>query len=176
MSFKHNQSVGSCCSLQIGLTLRVHSWFSWLANYCPMWSVVAWGYLLLLNSTGVISLPEPKPTATRRSTGFLPKKQSGPWFGFCFLLNWGFAWKTQVFLKKKIQLYLKFVLESIQVSMRYLEEFFLLCFLKDILRYYVSQFLNIWTEKSLKNGCTHAFCPVLESRPYSFMLASRTVQ
>lgn len=60
--------------------------------------------------------------------------------------------------------------------MRYLKEFFLLCFLKDILRYYVSQFSNIWTEKSLKNGWTYAFCPVLESSPYSFRLASRTVQ
>lgn len=60
--------------------------------------------------------------------------------------------------------------------MRYLEEFFLLCFLKDILRYYVSQFSNIWTEKSLKNGWTYAFCSVLESSPYSFRLASRTVQ
>lgn len=113
------------------------------------------GHLLLLNSTGVISLQEPKPTVTSGSTGFLPNKQSGPWLWFCFLLNWGVAWKTQVL--KKIQFYLKFVLESIQASMRYLGEFFLLCFLKNFLRYYVSQFSNIWTEKSLKNDWTYAF-------------------
>lgn len=37
-------------------------------------------------------------------------------------------------------------------------------------------FLISKQRKSLKNGRMHAFCPVLESSSYSFMLASRTVQ